>query len=158
MKLYFLRHGFAGDRSAWKEDDTKRPLTEEGKEKMERIAAAMAKRNLQVDAIVTSPYLRALQTAEIVARALKMEDALTKDDRMAYGFDAQKLGKILVERSKANALMLVGHEPDFSETIGRLIGGGRVVMKKGGLACIDLPDPKAMKGELLWLVTPRLMT
>lgn len=52
--------------------------------------------------------------------------------------------------------MLVGHEPDFSETISRLIGG-HIVMKNGGLACLDLPDPKAMQGELLWRVPPKLM-
>ncbi len=157
MKLYFLRHGLAGDRSEWKGDDAKRPLTAEGKDKMERAAATMAKRDLRLDFIITSPYLRACETAEIVARKLKLLDKLVEDDRVAYGFDIDKLAEILASCPKATCLMFVGHEPDFSETIGRLMGGGRVDMKKGGLACVDLPDPKTMKGELLWLVTPKMM-
>jgi phosphohistidine phosphatase len=157
MKLFFLRHGLAGERSEWKGDDAKRPLTEEGKEKIQSVAATIAKWDLDLDMIITSPYLRSYQTAEIVAHKLKLLDKLAEDGRVAYGFDADKLAKILAAYPKANALMFVGHEPDFSETISRLIGGGRVVVKKGGLACIDLPDPKAMQGELLWLVPPKLM-
>lgn len=157
LKLYMLRHGLAGNRSEWKDDDTKRPLTEEGKEKIEDAAASIAKWDLHLDVIITSPYTRAYQTAEIVARKLKLLDRLVKDDRLGYGFDVDKLAKILSGYPKANVLMFVGHEPDFSETIARLIGGGHVVMKKGGLACIDLPDPQAMAGELLWLVPPKLM-
>lgn len=157
MKLYFLRHGLAGERSEWKEDDAKRPLTEEGKEKIQGVAATIAKWDLDLDMIITSPYVRSFQTAEIVAHKLKLLDKLAEDDRVAYGFDADKLAKILAAYPKANALMFVGHEPDFSETISRLIGGGHIVMKKGGLACIDLPDPKTMQGELLWLVPPKLM-
>jgi phosphohistidine phosphatase len=157
MKLYFLRHGLAGERSEWKADDAKRPLTKAGKEKIEDAAASIAKWDLNLDLIITSPNVRAYQTAEIVAHKLKLLDRLAKDDRVGYGFDADKLAKILIGYPKANALMFVGHEPDFSETITRLIGGGHIVMKKGGLACIDLPDPKALKGELLWLVPPKLM-
>lgn len=157
MKLYFLRHGLAGERSEWKEDDAKRPLTEEGKEKIQGVAATIAKWDLDLDMIITSPYVRSFQTAEIVAHKLRLLDKLAEDDRVAYGFDADKLAKILAAYPKANALMFVGHEPDFSETISRLIGGGHIVMKKGGLACIDLPDPKTMQGELLWLVPPKLM-
>lgn len=157
MKLFFLRHGLAGERSEWKEDDAKRPLTEEGKEKIQGVAATIAKWDLDLDMIITSPFVRSYQTAEIVAHKLKLLDKLAEDDRVAFGFDADKLAKILAAYPKANALMFVGHEPDFSETISRLIGGGRVVVKKGGLACIDLPDPKAMQGELLWLVPPKLM-
>lgn len=157
MKLYFLRHGLAGERSEWKEDDAKRPLTAEGKEKIQGVAATIAKWDLDLDMIITSPYVRSYQTAEIVAHKLRLLDKLAEDDRVAYGFDADKLAKILAAYPKANALMFVGHEPDFSETISRLIGGGHIVMKKGGLACIDLPDPKTMQGELLWLVPPKLM-
>jgi phosphohistidine phosphatase len=53
--------------------------------------------------------------------------------------------------------MLVGHEPDFSMTIGHLIGGGRVVCKKGGVACVNVPDIQAMEGELEWLLPAGLL-
>ncbi len=158
MKLYFLRHGLAGDKSEWKGDDAQRPLTDEGTEKMERAAATLAQWDLNLDLIVTSPYLRACQTAEIVARKLKLLDHLAEDDRLSYGFDIQKLAKIVASCPQVDAMMFVGHEPDFSETISCLIGGGHVEVKKGGLACVDLPNPKVMKGELLWLVPPKLMT
>ncbi len=157
MKLYLLRHGPAGDRNAWKDDDAKRPLTKRGKKKMRRIAKTIARWRLGVDLIISSPYLRAAETAEIVARKLKLQDKLVRDDCLAYGFNMEKLTSLLGAFPKAEAIMFVGHEPDFSQTIGYLTGGSRVVVKKGGLACVDLPDRKALKGELLWLVPPRLM-
>lgn len=158
MKLYFLRHGLAGERSEWKGDDAKRPLTDEGKEKTERAATTIAHWGLAFDLIISSPYDRAYQTAEIVARKLEMQDKLLKDDRLMPGFDVDQLTKLIADYSKAMRLVFVGHEPDFSQVVSQLIGGGRIVMKKGGLACVDLPDPQSLKGELLWLVTPKLMT
>ncbi len=74
MKLYFLRHGLAGERSEWKGNDFDRPLTEDGKTKMAVEAATIAKLNLGLDAILTSPLVRAYQTAEIVAQKLKLMD------------------------------------------------------------------------------------
>jgi phosphohistidine phosphatase len=101
--------------------------------------------------------VRAWQTAEIAARKLKMRDKLVKDERLLYGFGLDQLARILESYPKSRSLLLVGHEPDFSETIGRLIGGGRVVCKKGGLACVELRQAKTLKGELCWLVPPRLI-
>lgn len=158
MKLYFLRHGLAGERSEWKGDDAKRPLTDEGKEKTERAATTIAHWGLAFDLIISSPYDRAYQTAEIVARKLEMQDKLLKDDRLMPGFDVDQLTKLIADYSKAMRLVFVGHEPDFSQVVSQLIGGGRIVMKKGGLACVDLPDPQSLKGELLWLIAPKLMT
>lgn len=157
MKLYFLRHGLAGERSEWKGNDFDRPLTEEGKAKMEAEAVAIAKLDLGLDAILTSPLVRAYQTAEIVARKLKLENKLVKDERLDVDFDLNRLAKILRSHANAQALMLVGHEPSFSETIGELIGGGRVVCKKGGLALVELDDPTSLRGELEWLLTPKLL-
>jgi phosphohistidine phosphatase len=79
------------------------------------------------------------------------------DRRLGPGFDIEQLAAILRDHASARALMLVGHEPSFSETISALIGGGRVVCKKGGLACVDLPDVSNLSGELLWLIPPRLL-
>ena len=157
MKLYFLRHGIAGDRGEWKGDDYDRPLTEEGKERMDREARTMAKMGLAPDAIITSPLVRAYQTAEIVARALKCDDRLVKDDRLGPGFGASELAGILETQPNAAELMLVGHEPDMSETVSRLIGGGRVTCKKGSLACVQLEPPASLKGELLWLYTAKVL-
>lgn len=156
MNIYFLRHGLAGDRSEWQGDDTKRPLTDEGKEKIKRTAITLAALGLGLDGILTSPLVRAKQTAEIVAR--KLNCLLVEDKRLAPGFNDDQLEKILLDHPNANTVMLVGHEPDFSETISALIGGGNIVCKKGGLALVELPNAHSKRGELVWLVPPKVLT
>jgi phosphohistidine phosphatase len=156
-RLYFLRHGLAANRSEWSGDDSERPLTSKGQALMAREAQTIAQLGLQLDLILTSPLVRALQTARIVAEALGMQERLQADERLAPGFGMPALAEVLKERSGVSALMLVGHEPDFSETIGALIGGGRVVCKKGGLARVDLPDDGSLAGELVWLIPPGVL-
>ncbi len=153
MELYLVRHGVAANRRDWQGSDQDRPLTEEGKEQMERIATSLAHMGLSLDAIITSPFVRASQTAEILAQELSMTDRLAQDDRLEYGFGRKRLRKILSDHADARALMLVGHEPDFSKLIGKLTGG-RVVIDKGGVAKITLPDDDSLKGELCWLLQP----
>jgi phosphohistidine phosphatase len=157
MKLYFLRHGPAGQHGEWQGDDRKRPLTSKGKEHIELAAATLAKWNLDLDLIVSSPLTRAYQTAETVAGQLGMLGKLVTDERLAPGFGPDDLAEILREHATAKGLMLVGHEPDFSQTIGYLIGGAQIGLKKGGLAYVDLPDPSNLKGELVWLLPPELV-
>ena len=158
MILYFLRHGLAGDRDEWTGDDFRRPLTEEGKERMVREAATIARLGLNLDLIITSPLARAYQTAEIVAQELNLMDKLVKDERLGLDFGLEKLALILQTYPAAAALMLVGHEPSFGETIGDLIGGGSVECKKGSLARVDLPNPMSFKGDLVWLIPPKVLT
>jgi phosphohistidine phosphatase len=157
MILYFLRHGLADDRAGWLADDTQRPLTKEGKDKMALEAKAFIRLSLSLDSIVSSPLVRAFQTAQIVAQHLDMADKLTQDERLAPGFDLQKLSEVLAAYPGVETVMLVGHEPDFSETISELIGGGRVVCKKGGLARVDVTSQLPLSGELAWLMPPKLL-
>lgn len=156
MDIYFLRHGLASERGTWEGDDFSRPLTDEGKERMARAAATIARLGLGLDFIITSPLLRAYQTAEIVARQLA-PDKLVQDERLAPGFGIEQLAEIFKSHSTASAIMLVGHEPDFSETIQRLIGGGQVVCKKGSLAYVNLYHPTLLRGELVWLIPPKIL-
>jgi phosphohistidine phosphatase len=157
MKLYFLRHELAADRHEWKGSDADRPLTEGGIERMKRSAAMMAGLGLELEAILSSPLTRARQTASIVAEALDVQNKLLFDDRLGDGFDMNALAKILLDHTGSESLMLVGHEPGLSSTISVLIGGGRIVCKKGGLACVKLPEPASLQGELLWLIPPRIL-
>ncbi len=157
MKLYLLRHGIAYEREQWHNNDFDRPLTPEGKTRMARQAIAIAKMDLALDAILTSPLVRAYQTAEIVAQELKQLDRLAQEARLGLDFNASELAKILRAHTNARALMLVGHEPGMSETISYLIGGGRVEMKKGALACIELNDPLHLHGTLVWLASPKCL-
>lgn len=157
MKLYFLRHGIAEDVDTWKGDDSDRPLTREGCQKMEREAKAFAQLDVAPDAIITSPLVRAKQTAEIAAAALKQR--AIEDPRLSPGFDTNRLEQILNDHNDADAVMLVGHEPDMSETIGRVIGGARarIDLKKGGLAYVEVERESGLSGELVWLLAPKVL-
>ncbi len=151
MKLYFLRHGEA-DWPDWTEPDEERPLNKKGRKEMKRVAAFMADHDVVPSILLSSPLPRAYETAVIVADDLELE--VTEDAALAPGFDVEKLGGLL--RRHANQdLMLVGHEPGFSDTIGALTGGN-VKLAKGGLARVDLDDPSQLRGQLIWLLSPKL--
>ncbi len=157
MDLYFLRHGDALGKDEWRGDDSARALSEEGVQQIRREAKTLAGLSLGISLILSSPLVRALKTAEIVAAALGLEDSLLTDKRLSPGFDPPALRDILADHADVSAVMLVGHEPDFSETIGACIGGGRVECKKGGLARLDITDPARPRGSLLWLLPPRVL-
>jgi phosphohistidine phosphatase len=154
MQLYFLRHGLA-DRSAWGGDDFSRPLTPEGVEKMERSAKTIEAAGLRFDRILSSPLVRAMQTAEIVAKRQGIQ--VEPDDRLAGGFGLAALREILESCREDARVLLVGHEPTFSDTIGGLIGGADVVCKKGSLARVDLYSTSPPRGELVWMIPPRVL-
>ena len=124
---------------------------------MEREASAIADLSLKLDTIVTSPLLRARQTAEIVADRLKLRDDIVRDERLADGFDARRLSEILAEHDKAEAIMLVGHEPTMSATVGRIIGNASIELKKAALAGVALSDASAMRGTLICLIPPKVL-
>lgn len=156
MRLYFLRHGIAEDREKWQGDDADRPLTEKGRKRLERTARNIAPLDLELNVILTSPLVRARQTAEIMAKALKLKDALREDPRLAPGFNLDALKSLLAEYSEFKAILLVGHEPDFSQTINALTHG-TVVVKKGALARVDLTDRTTPQGQLAWLIPPKML-
>ena len=155
VKCYFLRHGPAADAATWRGADDDRPLTPEGKKRVAREAKTLAALTLDLDALVTSPLLRAKQTAEIVAAALNVP--VVEDARLGLGFGVRGLRGVLADHAAAGAVMLVGHEPSMSITIGSVIGGARIDFKKGALACVDFPDLDTLEGELLSLVPPKVL-
>ncbi len=112
---------------------------------------------IRPDRILTSPFKRAKETAQIVAERLQLEDRLVEDARLAEPFDSHRLAEILRDYANDETLMLVGHEPDFSNVIGDVIGGASIDLKKGGLARIDLDDPSSLHGELVWLLPPKAL-
>jgi phosphohistidine phosphatase len=118
MELYFLRHGEA-DWPEWKKSDDERPLTKRGKREMRDVAKFLDRLKVRPNLIVTSPLPRAAQTAEIAADYLKAK--LRKDELLAPGFGASKLATVL-SGIGARVLMLVGHEPDFTQVISELTG------------------------------------
>jgi phosphohistidine phosphatase len=154
-RLYFLRHGLA-DWPNWTGPDGERPLTPEGIRKMKDSARTLKRLDLAVEAILSSPLIRAKQTAEFVAERLKLK--VTVVPSLAPGFGIHQLSDVLAEYADAQIFMLVGHEPDFSTTISKLIGGGNVMMKKGGLARVDLDSLDPLHGQLVWLLAPAVLT
>ena len=148
MKLYLLRHGKA-DWPNWNKPDDDRPLTQEGKEQVARVAKMLTRLEI-APAIVTSPLPRASQTAEIAGKYL--DQKLRVDPLLRPGFDAGRLRKLLKDFA-GDSLMVVGHEPDFTQTIFQLTGA-RTKLSKAGVALVEL-DAASMKGELRWLVPPK---
>jgi phosphohistidine phosphatase len=156
MRVYFLRHGRSASQLTWTEDDGLRPLTEEGIEGMRREAATFAALGVKPDVIITSPLTRARQTAEIVAESMGMSEELVEDERLAPGFDSVRLAKIIDDYPNAESIMVVGHEPDMSAAVSKLIGGGRLQLKKGGLATVEVVERVGdfVFGVLVSLMTP----
>ncbi len=160
MNLYFLRHGIAEDRNPAKhKDDSQRALTDEGIEAMRLEVKAFKALKLDFDHILSSPYLRARQTAEITAEGLGIKKRLKFSDHLACGGDPKKLVKDLATNyySKDN-ILLVGHEPYLGDLIGLMISGSAhasIQMKKGGLCKVAVEYPAfALCGTLKWLLTP----
>jgi phosphohistidine phosphatase len=155
MTVYFLRHGEA--RAAGSGGDAARALTAAGVARMEREAASMAALRFRVDRVLSSPLVRARQTAEIVARALGRGEALSVDERLSPGFGRDHLRLVLRDHHGAAALMLVGHEPDISAVIGACIGGGSVEVGKGTLARLDFERPGSLSATLAWLLPAHVL-
>src|SRR5215469_14932199 len=145
MICYFVRHGIAADAEQFEGSDFDRPLTGKGRKQMARVAKRLATMEIEADAIVTSPLLRAVQTAKIVADALGKK-RVTEDERLAGGFDARALSAILADHAGVESIALVGHEPNMSSVIEHVIGGGRIDFKKGAIACVELLDGTAARG------------
>jgi phosphohistidine phosphatase len=159
FELYVIRHGLAEDRGdAWP-DDAKRPLTDEGISRMRKAARGLARLGVTIDIVLTSPLVRARQTAEIVAGELDPRPSLVNVDSLApagsYAAVIADLGKY----ARRSRIGLVGHEPMIGELTARLIGSRHAVeFKKGGVCRIDLDDlPPAGPGALRWMLTPRIL-
>ncbi len=155
VELYLLRHAHAGDPAEWEGDDDSRPLTRKGRRQAKRLGSFMRAVGLKPDALVTSPLLRAVETADLVGKALHTE--VLVDPRLAGDLGIGRLGEILGELD-AERPVLVGHDPDFSALVAMLCGASRIPMKKGALARLDVGRPLQPGGGVLrWLVPPDLL-
>jgi phosphohistidine phosphatase len=156
VQLHLLRHAHAGNPGGFSGSDDERPLSAKGEQQAERLAAFLAEVGFEPDAIITSPKIRAARTAEIVAAALGCE--VRVDERLGGGFDLVAVEAILFDAGEPTKPVLVGHDPDFSETAALLSGSPSLTMRKGAFARIDAPRPlRAGAGTLRWLVSPDLL-
>jgi phosphohistidine phosphatase len=154
MRLYILRHGIAAERPADGSDHAERPLTAEGIRRMHAIVRGMQHLEVELEAIYTSPYQRAATTAQIVAEAYHVVAEPT--DLLAPGGNWQRLID-QIEQHRYRNVLLVGHEPDLSQMISSLTGGSSLVLKKGGLAMLELPSDQYEDGILHWLLPPKAL-
>jgi phosphohistidine phosphatase len=162
MDLFIIRHAWAAQRDdAAYPDDSLRPLTAEGRKRFARMVAALVPRGLAPQLIVTSPMLRCVQTAEILAEALGEKTKVVQEIELLPGGDP----KHLLARTEEHAAGLervawVGHAPDVGYLAAALLGldTGWLEFKKGAIAAIGFPgSPELGRGELLWLVTAKIL-
>jgi phosphohistidine phosphatase len=149
-RLLFLRHGIAQDIAP---SDHARELTPEGIAKLTKTATVMTRLNLGVTHILSSPRVRAVQTAEIAGKALGV--SVTVRDELNFSFSIKALPILLASVPAQANVLFVGHEPTFSQTIEALTGA-HVVMKKGGFARVDIAQIKPNGGILVSLIPPKV--
>ena len=159
MNFFILRHAKAGERSARFPDDSKRPLTPEGEKEMFRIAKGMRKMELSFGLILSSPFIRAKRTAEIVAEVFK-SNKLRLSKNLASGADARDLIRELNDDYPAlKNVLLVGHEPYLSKLISQLSAGDNKLslhFKKAGLCKLTVGELRFGRcATLEWLLTPK---
>ncbi len=152
MKLYFVRHGIAEDGNGIQDFDRK--LTKEGSDQVRIAAKAIVALKIAPAHIYSSPRARARQTADVVAEALGLKVEVREE--VNFDFNVQAIEALIADMNDSEDAMFVGHEPSFSETVGELIGGGTVVMKKGGVARVDVYSRKPLRGALVWMIAPRV--
>lgn len=162
MNLYLMRHGIAlpqDDPSV--ASDGERPLSHKGVKRMRKAAKGVRRLDIPFDALLTSPLLRARQTAEIIASTLGMEDRLEEISGLAPESTVEHLMFGLTRYQDREHLLLVGHEPLLSETLSYLLRGRQtspldVDLKKASLCRIEIDAlPPTSPGKLHWLLTPK---
>jgi phosphohistidine phosphatase len=162
MNLYIVRHAIAIERGTpGYEDDSQRPLTDKGRKKMNKIVKGLRRFGIELDTILTSPYVRARDTAKILANEFNMQDQIRLTDNLIPPGDFKELINEIHEKYDVESLALVGHEPMLGELISWLTTGNKDLMinfKKGGVCYLSADDLyRTYRATLEWLLTPALM-
>jgi phosphohistidine phosphatase len=154
LDLLLIRHADAGDPATWEGDDDQRPLSRKGRRQARRLGSLLADLDIAPDRILSSPKVRAWDTARRIGRRVKVSPV--EDGRLSESFGLDQLAAIVAELDRgATSVALVGHDPDFSLLLSSLVGAN-LVMRKGALARVELAaglvEPGA--GSLRWLLPP----
>ena len=159
FQLYLIRHGVAAERGEQYPDDTKRPLTSDGMQKLRKEAKALQALDVTFDVILTSPLVRTRQTAEIIGAAFRDVPPIVNMPSLAPGGAHNAIIEELAKHHRRHRIALVGHEPGIGELAGRLIGLRRPIeFKKGAICRIDVAAlPPTGPGQLRWFLTPRIL-
>jgi phosphohistidine phosphatase len=161
MQLYIVRHGIAIDREDPKcPPDPDRYLTEEGIEKTKQVAKGIAALGATADLLMSSPYVRAMQTAEIFADALDYaKQKIRRTDLLLPGSEATLFYRELAKDKQSSTVFCFGHAPQLDDLIAVGLGSKHPVtsLKKAGVALLELKRMSPPSGELVWLATPKLL-
>lgn len=161
MQLYIVRHGIAIDR----EDpqcppDPERYLTEDGIEKTKQVAKGVGQISDVPDLMLSSPYVRALQTAEIFAKALDFpKDKISKTDFLLPGAEPMQLFRELSRNKDLSVVFVFGHAPHLDDLLALALNSRHQVtaLKKAGAALVELKRVAPPTGELVWVATPKIL-
>jgi len=161
MQLYIVRHGIAIDREDPKcPAEAERYLTEEGTEKTTKVAKGVAALGATADVLISSPYLRAMQTAEIFAAALEYpKQKIQRSDLLLPGADAALFYRELAKNKHAATVFCFGHAPQLDELIATGLNSKNhlTALKKAGVALLELKRVSPPSGQLVWLATPKML-
>lgn len=163
MDIYILRHAIAQERSTpGVKSDFDRALTPEGEQKLRRVAKAMRNLELSFDLVLSSPYLRARETAELVASAFGIGKRLELRESLgADGNPREFIAELMARQPPPQSLLIVGHEPYLSTMATLLLTGALkscLILKKAGLCKLSIERLNVGRcAQLEWLLTPRQM-
>ena len=161
MQLYVVRHGIAIDREDPKcPPDPERYLTEEGVEKTREVAGGVAALGATPDLFLSSPYVRAIQTAEIFAGVFKYSmQKISHSDLLLPGAEPTLFFRELARDKRSSSVFCFGHAPHLDDLIATALGSRHHVtsLKKAGVALIELRRVSPPSGQLVWLATPKLL-
>lgn len=158
MEIYLLRHGIAEDGKPGR-PDSERELTDEGRDKLRRVLKRARAAEVSPDVILSSPYARALQTAEIARDVLKYAGKIERTGALTPESSPQEAWQEIREHKSDRAILLASHEPLMSSLVSFLLGSPALVvdMKKAAMVRVDCErlsgDPR---GVLKWMLTPAL--
>ncbi len=159
ISLYLVRHGIAAERGPKWPDDAKRPLTHKGMARMRLIVRGLRALDPEIDLVLSSPLVRAMQTADILVEGLGSAPNFESTPVLAPGEPPAAVAAALATRLKARRIALVGHEPDLGGLAAWLIGAREPLeFKKGGICRIDVPVlPPSRNGRLIWHAPPKML-
>jgi phosphohistidine phosphatase len=160
IELYLVRHAIAAERGPKYPDDRLRPLTPAGSRKFAQSVPGLVAMGVSVDFVLTSPLVRARDTAIILAAGLKPKPPVSESEALAPGGRPPAIADLIrTHAKKYRRMALVGHEPDLGELAARLLGArGSVQFKKGGICLIETDGATpAGPGTMQWMLTPRAL-
>lgn len=157
--LYIFRHAIAEEPGPEFPDDALRPLTDDGVSRFRKAVSGLADLEVEVDLILSSPLVRARQTADLLSKGLDGHPTVVETSALSPGAPYKALVSELGRHARKTAIALVGHEPYLGETAARLLGfSGRIDFRKGGACRIDFDRfPPSAAGRLQWFASPKLL-